>query len=166
MYLCTYSSYSLTNLVQILRKVFVGNTRGSIVLKIVKVYLYRLRYIPKGCRRLRLPEFLCNRHRKAVRLSAVRCGSLYPQGSSLVLISLRVWVDSKYPVGSKELSPKKSQTLPREQNPESADLSGVVNQKRNPIFRPIMRFVKIGKLKYINDPKPPNKYNPYFSYAL
>jgi hypothetical protein len=36
---------------------------------------------PWGSRRLRLPEFLDNRHMKVVRLSALRIGRLYPQES-------------------------------------------------------------------------------------
>jgi len=38
---------------------------------------------------LRLLEFIDNRHMKVARLSAVRSGSLYPQETFVVLISVR-----------------------------------------------------------------------------
>jgi len=40
----------------------------------------------EGCSRLRLPEFLDNRHMKMARFSALHTSPLYPQGTSLVLI--------------------------------------------------------------------------------
>jgi len=45
---------------------------------------------PKGSRRLRLPEFLDNRHMKVVRLSALRTGRLYLSGDILGNLSVRV----------------------------------------------------------------------------
>ena len=44
---------------------------------------------PDGSRKLRFPEFLHNRHMKAVRLSALSIGRLYSQETSLVLIYVR-----------------------------------------------------------------------------
>jgi hypothetical protein len=42
---------------------------------------------PKGSRRLRLPEFLDNQYMKEASLSALHTSTLYPQETSLVLIS-------------------------------------------------------------------------------
>ena len=50
---------------------------------------------PEGSRRLRLPEFLENRHMKVARLSALRTCCLYSQEVSLVFISVRGWGDPR-----------------------------------------------------------------------
>jgi hypothetical protein len=55
----------------------------------VKFSRYRPGQALGGSRRLRLAEFLDNRHMKVVRLSALRTGRLYPQEGFLVLISVR-----------------------------------------------------------------------------
>ena len=55
-------------------------------------------------RRLRLPGFLDNQHLKMVKLSALCNGRLYPQGRSLVFISVTGWVDPRTLVRSEELN--------------------------------------------------------------
>jgi hypothetical protein len=103
-----FSYYEKQNIRYIL-----GNVRGVIVLPLLKtstckikgkaipveIYVAREKY-----RSLRILGFLDNRHVKVERLSALHTGCLYSQWSPLLLITIRVSVDSRAIVRPEELS--------------------------------------------------------------
>ena len=59
---------------------------------------------PEVSRKLTLPGFAYSRLMKVSRLSVLPTGRLYPQEIFLVLICIRVWVDSKATVRPEELN--------------------------------------------------------------
>ena len=67
---------------------------------------------PERSSRLRLSDILANRYMKLVRLSAVVTSRLYPQETSLVLVSVRRWVDPEAKVRPEGLSQWKIPVTP------------------------------------------------------
>jgi len=57
-----------------------------------------------GLQKAESPKFLDNRHVKVVRLSALGTERLYRQDKSLVLISVRSWVNSRFIVMQEEMN--------------------------------------------------------------
>jgi hypothetical protein len=85
---------------------------------------------PWGCKRLRLPEFLDNRHKKVARLLSLRTGRRYPQ--SLELISVTFIVQ---PEGL-----SKSQLPHRESNPWLVTQG--LNQLRYCVLKNIRKWIE------------------------
>ena len=83
---------------------------------------------PEASRRLRLTEFLDNRHIKAVRLSALSTGRLYSQEISLVLISVTGWVDPRAIVQPEGISKRKIPVTPP--------------RTETATFRPVVQYLK------------------------
>ena len=75
-----------------------------------------VRCLYKG-ERLRLPEFLDNRHMKVVRSSALRTGRLYLQKVILVLIDVRSWVYPRDIIRLEGLSQWRIPPTPTENEP-------------------------------------------------
>jgi hypothetical protein len=71
---------------------------------------------------MRLPEFSNKRYMKVTRLSALSAARLYPPRRSMVLISVRGWVDPRATVQLEGLSHWKSESPHRELNPRPSGL--------------------------------------------
>jgi hypothetical protein len=68
--------------------------RGALIVNIKEAIPLQAWTGPEGSRRLRLPEFLDNRHIKMVRLSALRTGRLYPRSRKYYWYSFLLEVES------------------------------------------------------------------------
>jgi hypothetical protein len=103
MHFCEFILFSLVyTWVQLNNSLFIISFNSLNKVK-VKLFHYGLGQALKS-RRLSLPEFI---GMKVVRLSALHTGYLYPQEISLVLISLRGWVDPGAVMRPEGLSPRK-----------------------------------------------------------
>jgi hypothetical protein len=87
-----------------------------------KVQVKQSNYRPLRFQEVEAPRFLNNQHMKVVRLSALRTGRLYLQEISLVLISVRGWVDPRAILRPKRLCQWKFQWQHRESNPRRSNL--------------------------------------------